>query len=93
MAATLFPWTAYQCSQSQILCICLVWMQEAMGEVSVGINHDVRHHFDSTSDPEPKNMSQVRWVLLFEATAICPWIAYQCAQTLFICLMWMQKVV
>ncbi len=29
------------------------------------------HHFDSTSDPEPKNISQVRWVLLLEATTAC----------------------
>jgi hypothetical protein len=31
------------------------------------------HHFDSTSDPEPQIMNQVRWLYLFEeATAICP---------------------
>ncbi len=51
------------------------------------------HHFDSTSDPEPQNMSQIRWVWLLEATAIYPWTAYQCAQTLCICIIWMQGAV
>ena len=51
------------------------------------------HHFDSTSDPEPQIMSRVRWVLLIEATAVCPWTAYQCAQTLCIYLIWMWEAV
>ena len=33
------------------------------------------HHCDSTSDPEPQNMTQVVWVTLLEATVICPWTA------------------
>jgi hypothetical protein len=51
------------------------------------------HHFDYTSDPESQNLSQVLWVYLFEATAICPWTAYQCAQTLCKCLMCMWEAV
>jgi hypothetical protein len=51
------------------------------------------HHFDSTSDPEPQIMNQVRWVLLFEATAICPWTAHHCAQTFCKYLIWMQEAV
>jgi hypothetical protein len=47
------------------------------------------HHFDSTSDHEPQYMTQVVCVHLIEATSICPWTAYECAQTLCICLMWM----
>ncbi len=43
-------------------------------------------HFDSTSDPKPQNMIQVELVELLEATAICPWTAYQYAQTHCICL-------
>jgi hypothetical protein len=38
------------------------------------------HHFDSTSDPEPQNLSQVGWVKLCKAATICLWTAYQCAQ-------------
>ncbi len=41
----------------------------------------------------PKNLRKVVWVELFEATAICPWIAYQCAQTLWICLMRIREAV
>ena len=52
------------------------------------------HHFDSTSEPAPQNLAQVVvWIQLFEATAICPWTAYQCAQTFSICLMWMWEAV
>ncbi len=51
------------------------------------------HHYDSTSDPERQNLSQVLWVWLFEATDICPWTAYQSAQTLCICLMCMWEAV
>ncbi len=53
------------------------------------------HHFDSasTSDPVPQNLSQVKWVYMYKAAAVCPLTAYQCAQRLFICLMWMQKAV
>jgi hypothetical protein len=51
------------------------------------------HHFDSTSEAEPQNLTQVVWLELFEATAICPWTVYQCAQTLCICLMWMWEAV
>ncbi len=51
------------------------------------------YHFDSTSDPEPQNTNQAVWVYLFEATAICPLTAYQCAQALYICIMWIQEAV
>ncbi len=51
------------------------------------------YHFDSKSDPEHQIMSQVLWVQLFEATAICPWTACQCSQTLCSYLMWMQEAV
>jgi hypothetical protein len=34
------------------------------------------HHFDSTSDPEPPNMTQVVWVLMFKAATLCPWKAH-----------------
>ncbi len=51
------------------------------------------HHFYSTNEPEPQNLTQVVWVELFEATAIYPWTAYQCAETLCICLMSMQETV
>ncbi len=46
-----------------------------------------------TSDPEPQIMSQVVWVYPFEAIAICSWKAYECTQTLCICLMWMREAV
>ena len=39
------------------------------------------HHFDYTSDPEPQNLSPVVWVKLSKAPTVCPWTAYQCAQT------------
>ena len=51
------------------------------------------HHFVSTSYPEPPNLTQVMWIELFEATTICRWTAYQCAQTLCLCLSWMQEAV
>ncbi len=51
------------------------------------------HHFYSTSEPEPQNLTQVVWVWHFEAAAIYPWTAYQCAETLCICLMSMQEAV
>ena len=47
------------------------------------------HHFVSTSYPaEPPNLTQVMWIELFENTniTICRWTAYQCAQTLCLCL-------
>ncbi len=49
------------------------------------------NHFDSTSEPEPQSLSQVMWVKLFKTPFICPWTAYQCAQTRCICLMWMHR--
>jgi hypothetical protein len=55
------------------------------------------HHFDSTttSDPEPQNLSLLLWVKLGKnaAVCLCLWTAYQCAQTLFICLIWMWEAV
>jgi hypothetical protein len=48
-------------------------------------------NFDSSSDLEPQPLIKVVWVELFENTAICPWTAYQCAQTLCICLMQMHR--
>ncbi len=53
------------------------------------------HHFDSTSDREPQNLSQVVWVYLCKAATIClsPWTAYQCAQTCYICVIWMWEAV
>ncbi len=50
------------------------------------------HHFDSTSDHKPQNLTQVVWLKLFEATSLCLWTAYQCAQTLCMCPMWMHEV-
>ena len=50
------------------------------------------HYFDdSASHPEPQNLRQAGWVKLCKAATVCPWTAYQCAQTLFICLMWMYR--
>jgi hypothetical protein len=49
------------------------------------------HHFVSTSYPEPPTLTQVMWIELFEATTICRWTAYQCAQTLRLCLWWMMQ--
>ena len=41
--------------------ICLIWMGEAVWggcqPQAVSLNHYVRHHFGSTCDPEPQNMS------------------------------------
>jgi hypothetical protein len=51
------------------------------------------HHFDSTSDPEPQNLSQVGWVYMCEATTICLGTVCQCAQILCICLVWMWEAV
>ncbi len=51
------------------------------------------HHFNSTSDPDHHNLSQVGWVYLSKAATICLWTAYQCSQTLCICLVWMQEAV
>ncbi len=49
--------------------------------------------FWPTSDPDSKNLIQVVWEKLCKATTICLWTAYQCAQTLCICLIWMWKAV
>jgi hypothetical protein len=51
------------------------------------------HHFDYKSDHKPQNLTQVMWLNLFETTSLCQWTAYQCAQTLCMCLMWMQEAV
>ncbi len=51
------------------------------------------HHFDSTSDPEPQNLSQVGWVQLCKAATLWQWTAYLCAQTYHIWLMWMQEAI
>ncbi len=45
-------------------------------------------HFDSISDPEPQNLSQVRGGEMCKAATICLWTAYQYPQTLCICLIW-----
>jgi hypothetical protein len=50
-------------------------------------------HFDSTSDQEPQNLSQVVWVYLCKIATVSLWTACQCAQTLCICLLWIQEVV
>ena len=42
---------------------------------------------------EPQILTQVVWVELCKAASICLWTAYQCAQTLFISLIWMQEAV
>ncbi len=47
----------------------------------------------STSDPVPQNLSQVWCVWMFKASAVCPWTAYQCAQTHCMLLVWMQEAV
>ncbi len=66
-------------------------------EVAVSLNHAVMTSFSlHMSDPEPQNLSQVVWVwvnLCKAATSMCPWAAYQCDQTLCICLIWMQEAV
>ena len=46
-------------------------------------NMTLWHHFDSTSDPEPHNLSLVVWVKLFKAATLCLWTKDQCAQTLY----------
>ncbi len=38
------------------------------------------HHFDSTSNPEPQNLSQVGWAKLCKAATVCQWTAYQCVK-------------
>ena len=42
-----------------------------------------------TCDPEPQNLSQVGWVHLYKAATVSLSTAYQRAQTLYICLIWM----
>jgi hypothetical protein len=42
---------------------------------------------------EPHNVTKVVWVELCKAATVCLWTAYQCAQTLFICLVWMWDTV
>ncbi len=46
------------------------------------------HHFYSTSDHVTQNLCQVGWVWLCKAAIICLWTAYQCTQTLCMCLIW-----
>ncbi len=40
----------------------------------------------------PKTNQEV-WVWLCKAATVCPWTAYQCAQTLYIHLIWMREAV
>jgi hypothetical protein len=64
--------------------------------IPVSLNHDIITSFriHTTNDTEgPQNMSQVGWVLLFKTVTVCLSTAYQCAQTLCICLMWMGEAV
>ncbi len=51
------------------------------------------HHFDSTSDPEPQNLTQVGWVYLCKAATVCQWTAYQFTQIIWICLIWRWEAV
>ncbi len=62
-------------------------------EVAVILNHDVMASFWLTNDSEPKNLSQEVWVWLCKAATIYLWTAYQCAETLCICLIWIQEAV
>jgi hypothetical protein len=50
-------------------------------------------HFDCKSDPEPPNLSQEGWVKMCKAATICMWQAYQCAQVLFTCPIWIREAV
>ncbi len=38
---------------------------------------------------EPQNLTQVLWGEVYKAATLCLWTAYQCAQKLLICLIWM----
>ncbi len=51
------------------------------------------HHFDSTSDHVPQNLSQVGWVKLCKADTVYQWTTYQCAETLFVCPTWIWETV
>jgi hypothetical protein len=42
---------------------------------------------------EPQNLTKIVLVELCKAATVCLWTAYQCAQTLFMCLVWMQDAV
>jgi hypothetical protein len=89
-AATVCPWTAYQCAQT--LCICLIWMREAVwvgGQPQPWCN-DIMLTPHVTQNPPKK---QEVWVWLCKAATVCLWTAYQCAQTLCICLIWMREAV
>ena len=85
-------WAAYQCDQT--LCICLIWMQETVW----GGYQPQQWHYATILTPQvtqnPKIWAkQCGYQFEFEAATICPWTAYQCAQTLCICLMWIQEAV
>jgi hypothetical protein len=42
---------------------------------------------------EPQNPTQVVWIELCKAATLCLWTVFQCAQTLFIFLVWMWEAV
>ncbi len=85
-------WTAYQCSQT--LCKCQRWMKEA---VWAGCQPQTWHH-DIILTPQPQvtqnqYLSLLLWVKLCKADTVCQWTAYQCAEILCICLIWMWEAV
>ncbi len=89
-AAAVCQLTAYQCAQA--LCICLIWMQEAVWG-AVSLNYDIitscwLHKWPRTPNSEPITVGE-----LCKAAAVCQWTACWCAQTLCICLIWMQEAV
>ncbi len=78
-AATVCPWTAYQCAQT----LCISNMDEGSSLRWRSASTMMKwYHFDSTFDTEPKKPQEVR-VWLCKAATVCPWTAYQCAQTLY----------
>ncbi len=62
-------------------------------ELAVSLNYDVMTSFWLHKWPWIPKYEQISVGITSAATAICPWTAYQCAQTLCICLMWMQEAV
>ncbi len=96
-AATVCKLTMHMDSIS--MCSNTLWISKMDGGSSLSwlsaSNMTSWHHFDSTttSDSEPQNLSLLLWVKQYKATTVCQWAAYQCAQTLFRCLIWMWEAV
>ena len=81
-------WTAYQCAQT--LCKCQRWMWEAIWG-AVSLNHDLMtsvwlHKWPKTQKSEPITVDNC-------VKLPCQSTACHCAQTHYICLMWMREAV